>query len=81
LRIGNAAGSAALALARKDRPEVAFLDAAMPDMSGAELAQQLRQAFPPTDLALVAVTGHAREGAGTAAVRAAPARQISRMPR
>jgi CheY-like chemotaxis protein len=56
-------GSAALALARKYRPEVAFLDVAMPDMSGAELAQQLRQAFPPTDLTLVAVTGHEREHA------------------
>ena len=51
-------GATALALARRHRPRVAFLDVSMPEMSGPELAYRLRQDFPPSELTLVAVTGY-----------------------
>ena len=50
-------GEQALAAAREFRPTVAFLDLAMPGISGAELARRLREEFPRNGMTLVAVTG------------------------
>jgi two-component system, chemotaxis family, CheB/CheR fusion protein len=50
-------GESALAAARRIRPEVAFLDLAMPGMDGFELAERLRQEYPAKLLSLVAVSG------------------------
>ena len=50
-------GEEALVAAREFRPAVAFLDLAMPGMSGAELAQRLREELPGNGMTLVAVTG------------------------
>jgi two-component system CheB/CheR fusion protein len=57
-------GEAALELAREQRPQVAFVDLAMPGMSGAEVAQRLRQEFPSTELTLVALSGYPRDHPG-----------------
>jgi two-component system CheB/CheR fusion protein len=57
-------GEAALELAREQRPQIAFVDLAMPGMSGAEVAQRLRQEFPSTELMLVALSGHPRDHPG-----------------
>jgi CheY-like chemotaxis protein/anti-sigma regulatory factor (Ser/Thr protein kinase) len=54
----------ALSLARRQRPQVAFLDVTMPGASGAELTHRLREEFPPSELMLVAVTGHEKDHAG-----------------
>jgi two-component system, chemotaxis family, CheB/CheR fusion protein len=51
-------GETALQIARKQRPQMAFVDLAMPSMSGREVAKRLRQQFPPQELRLVALTGH-----------------------
>jgi len=40
---------------------VAFLDLAMPGMSGAELARRLREELPGNGMTLVAVTGFGRQ--------------------
>jgi CheY-like chemotaxis protein len=53
-------GAAALAVAREHQPDVAFLDVSMPDMSGEDVARELRQILPADRLTLVAVTGHER---------------------
>jgi CheY-like chemotaxis protein len=55
--------STAITLAREHRPEVAFLDVAMPGVSGGELARRLRQEFGADELTLIAVTGHDRSDA------------------
>ena len=47
---------AALDAARRLRPDVAFLDIGLPNMTGYELAQRLKSEFPR--LCLVAVTGY-----------------------
>ena len=52
-------GEAALQTASQQRPRIAFLDLSMPDMSGSELTRRLRERFPPEQLVLVAVSGHA----------------------
>ncbi len=52
-----ASGAAALPLARAFVPEIAFLDIGMPDMSGYELARQLRSDPALAKALLVAVTG------------------------
>ena len=54
----------ALTLARRQRPQVAFLDVTMPGASGAELTHRLREEFPQGELTLVAVTGHEKHHAG-----------------
>jgi two-component system CheB/CheR fusion protein len=51
-------GEEALEIAREQRPQVAFVDFAMPGMSGTEIAQRLRQEFPSTELTLVALSGY-----------------------
>jgi len=51
----------AVALAREHRPSVAFLDVWMPEINGSQLAHQLRAAFAPGELTLVAVTGHDKD--------------------
>jgi two-component system, chemotaxis family, CheB/CheR fusion protein len=48
----------ALELAQVKPPQIAFLDLAMPDVSGEELAEQLRARFSASSLVLVALTGH-----------------------
>lgn len=54
-------GSAALAAARAAVPDAVFLDVGLPEMSGYEVARQLRQ-LPGFDRTLlVAVTGYGRE--------------------
>ena len=50
-------GQTALSLAQTFRPDVAFLDIGMPDLSGYEVARALRQEPWATDLQLIALTG------------------------
>jgi len=54
-------GEEALVAAREFRPAVAFLDLAMPGMSGAELARRLREELPGNGMTLVAFTGFGRQ--------------------
>ncbi|MCA9219172.1 MAG: MASE1 domain-containing protein [Planctomycetales bacterium] len=55
-------GSSAIEAALDYRPDVIFLDIAMPGMSGYEVARQLRSdAAIPDDLLLVALTGYGQE--------------------
>ncbi len=48
----------AIKQARAHNPQLAFVDLSMPQVSGTELARQLRKEFPPELLMLVAMTGH-----------------------
>jgi CheY-like chemotaxis protein len=50
-------GHAAVALAQAFRPHTALLDIGMPDLSGYEVAQQLRREPWATDIQLIALTG------------------------
>jgi signal transduction histidine kinase len=50
-------GSAALAVVRDFRPQIAFLDIGMPGMSGYDLARRLRADAQLSGITLVAVTG------------------------
>lgn len=54
-------GSDALTAARRQQPEIAFLDLSMPETDGAELARRLRKVFGREALTLVAVTGLGKE--------------------
>jgi signal transduction histidine kinase/CheY-like chemotaxis protein len=54
-------GQTALSLAQTFRPDVAFLDIGMPDMSGYEVARALRQEPWATSLQLIALTGWGQE--------------------
>jgi len=54
-------GPSALAVARGDPPEVAFLDIGMPGMDGCELARRLRQEAGLRGALLVALTGWGQE--------------------
>lgn len=55
-------GSSAIAAALDYRPDVIFLDIAMPGMSGYEVARKLRSdAAIPDELLLVALTGYGQE--------------------
>jgi PAS domain S-box-containing protein len=60
LRIAHL-GRTALALAQTFRPEVALLDIGMPDLSGYEVAQKLRQAAWADGMQLIALTGWGQE--------------------
>jgi len=51
-------GTAALAVAAAFQPHLGLLDLNLPDMSGYELAQQLRAVPGLSHIRLVAVTGH-----------------------
>jgi len=55
-------GRAALALAQTFRPEVVLLDIGMPDLSGYEVATQLRREPWAAGIHLVALTGWGQEG-------------------
>lgn len=48
------------------RPRVAFIDLAMPEVDGWQLARRLRRQFSPQELTIVAVTGHGKPPAITA---------------
>jgi CheY-like chemotaxis protein len=50
-------GHSAVALAQDFQPDVALLDIGMPDMSGYEVAQQLRETQWGTNIRLIALTG------------------------
>ena len=54
-------GQTAIALARLQPPEVVICDISMPDMSGFELARQLRQVLGLRDSLLVALSGYAQD--------------------
>jgi DNA-binding response OmpR family regulator len=50
-------GRAALALAQTFRPDVAIIDIGMPDLSGYEVARELRRESWGLEICLIAVTG------------------------
>lgn len=50
-------GTSALTLTKVFTPQVIFLDVDLPDMSGHDVARQVRQAPGLSDVVLVAVTG------------------------
>jgi CheY-like chemotaxis protein len=53
-------GRAGLEIARRVRPDIVLLDIAMPDMSGYEVAKELRQ-FLGASVRIVAVTGYGQD--------------------
>jgi len=55
-------GRAALSLAQLFRPATALLDIGMPDMTGYEVAQRLRQEAWAKDIQLIALTGWGQDG-------------------
>ena len=52
-------GLSALALAETFQPQCAIVDLSMPGMNGMELGRRLRERFPPAQLSLIALSGHA----------------------
>jgi two-component system, chemotaxis family, CheB/CheR fusion protein len=54
-------GEVALEIAREQCPQVAFVDFALPGMSGTEVARLLRQEFPSAELTLIALSGYRRD--------------------
>lgn len=54
-------GGQALEAVRTFRPELVFLDIGLPDLSGYEVARQLRQAYGAGAFHLVALTGYGQE--------------------
>lgn len=63
-------GRAALALAHVFRPDTALLDIGMPDVSGYEVARQLRCELWATTLQLIALTGWGQDGDRRRAIEA-----------
>ncbi len=55
-------GRQALEVATVYRPDLMFVDLAMPDLDGCSLVKQFRQLPAFTQTSIVAVTGHADEG-------------------
>ena len=55
-------GIAALEVAQSFRPNVALLDIAMPDLSGYEVARNLRVAASCPGIVLIALTGYGQDG-------------------
>lgn len=53
-------GAAALALIERRRPDLVVLDVMMPEMSGLEVAQRLRERFSLHDLPIIMVTARSR---------------------
>jgi CheY-like chemotaxis protein len=60
----------ALKAALATKPDVAFVDIAMPHLNGYNLAVELRRHFPRDKLCIVAVTGHADEASRRASTKA-----------
>jgi signal transduction histidine kinase/CheY-like chemotaxis protein len=54
-------GRAALTLAQTFRPEVAIIDLGMPDLSGYDVAKELRRESWGADICLIALTGWGRD--------------------
>lgn len=54
-------GSSALQRARAEKPDVVLLDIALPDMSGHDVARQLREHLCDKPPLILAVTGHSQE--------------------
>ena len=54
-------GPSAVAVARAQKPQVIFLDVAMPKMNGLKVVRQLREQPETQDSLIVAVTGFGRE--------------------
>jgi CheY-like chemotaxis protein len=52
-------GSAGLAIAIEDKPDVIFCDIGLPDMNGYEVAKQIKSEEHLKDVFLVALTGYA----------------------
>lgn len=50
-------GYAAIAIARRFRPEVVFLDLLLPDVDGCQVARELRQQEGARDARILAITG------------------------
>src|SRR5258705_824288 len=50
-------GYAAIAIARRFRPEIVFLDLLLPDLDGCEVARKLRQQEGGQDARILAITG------------------------
>lgn len=59
----------ALKAALATKPEVAFVDIAMPHLNGFDLAVELRRHFPRDKLCIIAVTGHADEASRRASTK------------
>ncbi|MGQ7844577.1 hybrid sensor histidine kinase/response regulator [Granulosicoccus sp. 3-233] len=51
-------GTEALQAAREKTPDVVLLDIGLPDISGHEVARQLRSLYPARDILLIATTGY-----------------------
>jgi two-component system CheB/CheR fusion protein len=51
-------GRSALSVAHTFHPDCAIVDISLPGMNGIELARSLRKMFPPSQLFLIALTGH-----------------------
>jgi len=54
-------GESAIAVAKREKPQVAFIDIRMPGMDGVELLSHLRAIIP--DLHVVMITGYTRDEA------------------
>ena len=65
-----ASGTEALAMIEKDKPELILSDISMPEMTGYELAQEIRRRPEWNDIWLVAVTGYGQESDKKAAKEA-----------
>ena len=60
VRIASSGGEA-LAMIEQEKPELILSDISMPEMTGHELAQQIRRRTEWNDICLVAVTGYGQE--------------------
>ena len=56
-----ASGAEALAMIEQEKPELILSDISMPEMTGYELAQEIRRRPEWNDICLVAVTGYGQE--------------------
>ena len=59
---GASNGEAGLEAARRELPDLILCDGRMPDMTGFEVARQIRSDAATAGIPMVAVTGLAREG-------------------
>ena len=56
-----ASGAEALAMIEQEKPELILSDISMPEMTGYELAREIRRRPEWNDICLVAVTGYGQE--------------------